>query len=317
MSNSYFSQGLCLALSVISTLTASNATQSIGNPIGTNFPTDAEGRVYHLGLKKGEIANNILLVGDPDRAKLICHCFDNPKEIFSHSSNRGFTTYTGTKNGKPVTIMSIGMGLAMMDFAVREIRAITDGPLSIIRLGSCGTPHDTIAIGTMVVANESYGILTNYDAFHTQQVEDDSSSLDYYTLTQTLVPDMQLNDKLVSALKTESAGTFSVVAAQDATTDSFYASQGRIDSNFDDRNNTLLDHIMKVHPNTASLQMETYHLFHLAKLNSFVKRENQGIRVAACAMVLAQRKSDAFLSNELKHELEIKAGNACLNALVQ
>jgi hypothetical protein len=68
---------------------------------------------------------------------------------------------------------------------------------------------------------------------------------------------------------------------------------------------------MKLHPNTGSLQMETYHLFHLAKLN-----RSGSIRAAACAIVLAQRKSGAFLSNDRKHELEIKAGNACLEALV-
>lgn len=317
MSNTYFLHALCIALSLISSLAASHITQTIGNPIGTNFPTDAEGRVYHLGLKKGEIANNILLVGDPDRAKLICCCFDNPQKIFSYASNRGFTTYTGTKNGKPVTVMSIGMGLPMMDFAVREIRAITDGPLSIIRLGSCGTPHDTISIGTIVVANESYGIITDYDALHTKTAEHSSSSLDYYTLTSTLTPDIHLHEMLVKALENESAGTFPVVVAQDATADSFYSSQGRRDPNFDDKNKNLIDCIMKKYPNTASLQMETYHLFHLARLNSYATHDDMGIRVAACAMVLAQRKSDNFLSNELKHKLEIKTGNACLNALTQ
>ena len=63
--------------------------------------------------------------------------------------------------------------------------------------------------------------------------------------------------------------------------------------------------------------METYHLFHLAKLNSYTAIIDAPIYSAACAIVLAQRKSNAFLSNELKHELEIKAGNACLEALVE
>ena len=299
------------ALAILTMTSSFAKTQSIGDPMDTNFQKDAEGRVYHLGLKKGEIANNILVVGDPDRAKLIVTMLDDPKNVFSYASNRGFTTYTGTKKGKPVTIMAIGMGFPMMDFAVREIRAITDGPLSIIRLGSCGTPDDNISIGTLVVAKESYCITTNYDAYH--QKTGSESVLDYFNLTTPIKPDTSLHQSLVKALEKESHGSFPVVEAADATADSFYSSQGRIDRNFDDKNEKLIDAIMELHPLTGSLQMETYHLFHLAKLNEFAKGDAP-IRVAACAIVLAQRKADAFLSNELKHELEIKAGNACLEA---
>lgn len=304
-----------LSLAAACIACAAAETQSIGDPVGTNFPKDAEGRVYHLGLKKGDIANKILLVGDPDRAKLIVKLLDHPQNVFSHSSNRGFTTYTGTKNGKPVTIMAIGMGLPMMDFAVREIRAITEGPLSIIRLGSCGTPHDDISIGTLVAAKESFCITTNYEAYH--QKERPGSSITYFNLTPTIKPDPVLHHKLVKALVKQSNDTFPVVEAIDATADSFYSSQGRIDAEFDDSNDELIDSFMSMHPNTGSLQMETYLLFHLAKLNGYAASENGAISTAACAIVLAQRKSDAFLSNELKHELEIKAGNACLEALVE
>jgi uridine phosphorylase len=312
MRHSLFKIGMyCLAAISANGLIAN--TKNIGDPIGTNFPTDAEGRVYHLGLKKGEIANSILLVGDPDRAKLIVQLLDDPKDVFTYASNRGFTTYTGTKNGKPVTIMSIGMGLPMMDFAIREIRAITEGPLSIIRLGSCGTPHDDIAIGSLVVANESYCITTNFEAYH--EDEHPESVLGYFNVTTSIKPDAALNNNLVSALEKESKGSFPVIKAMDATADSFYGSQGRTDEKFDDRNKGLIDSIMRLYPNTGSLQMETYLLFHLAKLHEYSVKVP--IRTAACAIVLAQRKSDAFLSNDLKHELEIKAGNACLEALVE
>lgn len=287
-------------------------TQVIGDPKGTNFPMDAEGRVYHLGLKRGEVANRILLVGDPERAKLIRESLDNPKETFHYVSNRGFTTYTGTKNGKPISIMAIGMGMPMMDFAIREIRAITDGPLYVIRLGSCGTPRSDISIGTVVVANQSYGILTDYDAYH---ITDPSlSSLACFKLTKPLQPDLALHKKLVTSL-TNALESFPVVEATDATADTFYGSQGRLDPSFDDRNASLIDQILEQHPDTASLQMETFHLYHLAKLNEYAKQKM--IHVAACAIVLAQRKSDDFLSNEVKHLIEKKAGNACLEALAE
>ncbi len=304
---SLFKIGMCVLAAMCVSCFAIE-TQSIGNPVGTNFPKDGEGRVYHLGLKKGEVANRILLVGDPDRAKLIVTMFDHPEDVFVYASNRGFTTYTGTKRGTPVTIMSIGMGLPMMDFAIREIRAITEGPLFIIRLGSCGTPHDDIPIGTLVVADKSFCITTNYAAYHQEERSD--SVLDYFTLTPPIEPDLLLHQTLVTVLKENCNGTFTVVEGTDATADSFYGSQGRLDDEFDDRNEGLIDTFMNKHPNTGSLQMETFHLFHLAKLNG-------DISAAGCAIVLAQRKSNAFLSNERKHQIEIKAGNACLEALVR
>ena len=292
----------------------SQTVQSIGDPKDTNFPKDSEGRVYHLGLKAGEVANRILLVGDPNRAKLVSELLDNPKETFTYVSNRGFTTYTGTKNGTPVTIMAIGMGVPMMDFAIREIRAITEGPLWIIRLGSSGTPRIDISIGTVVVANQSYGIITDYDAYYSESPTD-QSSLDFFKVTHPIKPDSHLHQKLVGALNKVSSGTFPVVEASDATADSFYGSQGRIDANFDDRNIFLIDQILEKYPDTGSLQMETYHMFHLAKQNERAQNKAM-IRTAACAIVLAQRKSDDFLSNDLKHALEVKAGEACLRALV-
>lgn len=288
--------------------------QFIGDPKDTNFPMDAEGRVYHLGLKAGEVANRILLVGDPNRAKLVSELLDNPQDNFTYASNRGFTTYTGTKHGTPVTIMAIGMGIPMMDFAIREIRAITEGPLWIIRLGSCGTPRSDISIGTVVVANQSYGIITDYDAYYSESLSD-RTSLDFFKVTQPICPDISLHNRLVGTLKKVSAGTFPVVEASDATADSFYGSQGRIDANFDDRNTVLIDEILDKYPDTGSLQMETYHMYHLAKRNERAQNKTM-IRTAACAIVLAQRKSNDFLSNDLKHAMEVKAGKACLEALV-
>lgn len=286
-------------------------TQSIGDPSDTNFPKDGEGRVYHLGVKQGEVANRVILVGDPDRAKLLATLLDDPDKTFTYFSNRGFTTYTGTYQKVPVTIMGMGMGFPMMDFAVREIRAVTDGPLFLIRLGSCGTPHDDIAIGTVVVAKESYNIQVNCTAYH------DGNKMNLFTVSPTLAPDKDLHDKLLKALQEQSNGHFPVVDATDATADTFYGTQGRTDPNFADQNAWLIDQIMESYPQTASLQMETYFLFHLAQLNAYTNPQDGGISAAACAIVLAQRKGGEFLSNARKHEIELEAGSACLEALVR
>lgn len=110
-----------------------NIGLKVGNLSDANFPKDAEGRVYHLGVKRGEVANRILSVGDPRRAQLIANMLDHPEKNFVRRSNRGFQIFTGTKNGVPVSVIATGMGLAMMDFVVRESRAIVDGPMLMIR----------------------------------------------------------------------------------------------------------------------------------------------------------------------------------------
>jgi uridine phosphorylase len=98
-----------------------------------NFPLYDDGRTYHVGTKKGEIANLILTVGDFSRAELIAKLLDPSPEPLKIQSKRGYLTITGCYKGVQVSIVAIGMGVAMMDFFVREARAVVDGPMKIIR----------------------------------------------------------------------------------------------------------------------------------------------------------------------------------------
>ncbi|KAG8821112.1 hypothetical protein FRC18_011439 [Serendipita sp. 400] len=93
-----------------------------------NFPKSVEGRVYHLGLRAGELASRIITVGDPARARTIARYLDpSPPSgnvtgeestseqsvrplLFELYSERGFLTLTGKYKGVPVSIVSIGMG---------------------------------------------------------------------------------------------------------------------------------------------------------------------------------------------------------------
>lgn len=280
---------------------------SIGDPQNTNFPTDAEGRTYHLGIKTGDAANRVLMVGDAGRAKLIVdNCFDQGSLRFKHESDRGFVTYTGKVNGVEVTVMAVGMGTPMKDFAVRELRAKVAGVVSIIRLGSCGSPHPDVKISTVIGSYESIFIGTNYDAY-----ADTEGKEKCFRLSKPRHPDPRLHQLMMENLKIESKDSFPVEERADATADSFYGSQGRIDDAFNDRNHQLIDQVMEAQPNTGTLQMETFHLFHLSSI-----AVNRSLRVAACAIVLAQRKEGAFLSLAEKHKIEIIAGRACLKTLV-
>lgn len=76
-----------------------------------NFPRDAEGRVYHIGVKQGQVANRILTVGDHVRARAIAQCLDSEAEaghpVFVNVSQRNFLTITGRYKGVPVSIMAM------------------------------------------------------------------------------------------------------------------------------------------------------------------------------------------------------------------
>ncbi|CAH7685328.1 nucleoside phosphorylase domain-containing protein [Phakopsora pachyrhizi] len=309
-----------------------------------NFPHTDDGRVYHVGIRSGELANRIITVGDHVRARRISKEFDKVPKLFEYVSQRGFTTLTGRYRGVPVSIVAIGMGYPMMDFFVRETRAVVDGDLVIIRLGSCGTIVPELPIGGIVVCSRALSILTNYDYFHLSSEEKDSSSstrptslVKPYLISKPIHCDKALHDDL--ALELEKSKEIEVMSnTLHAAADSFYSSQGRIDPNFSDDNQDLLETLKTTYPEVVSLEMETSHLFHLAAIASSssslnkienLKTRNQGtvenqfvqskgkIRAAAAHITFAGRVNGDFISKEQVEKLESYGGKACLETLIK
>ena len=81
----------------------------IADGSSADFPTDADGRVMHLQVRPGQLANRVLSVGDAGRARRIAEaCFDGGR-FAVHPSTRGFGVYTGLFEGTPVSIVATGM----------------------------------------------------------------------------------------------------------------------------------------------------------------------------------------------------------------
>jgi len=279
--------------------------RSLSQMSDANFPKDNEGRVYHLAVKHGEVANRILSVGDPQRAAIIASLLDNPANVFEVKAKRGFVIYTGRKNNVPVSIIATGMGFPMMDFVVRETRAIVDGHMAIIRLGTCGTPRSDVDVGCVSVASPgSVNILRNPDAFDPSNTD---GKIPYYTVSKLVQSDKDLTETLVSTLQ-QSVKSGQVIQGLNATADTFYSTQGRQTALFDDHNKSTIEDLDATH-HVTTLEMETFHLLHLAKC-SF-----GSIKAAASTIVLAQRKSNAFLDHSTLVKLEKEAGEGCLQAL--
>ncbi|PWN50955.1 purine and uridine phosphorylase [Violaceomyces palustris] len=290
---------------------------------------DAEGRTYHVATKSGQVANRIITVGDQVRARRIAKSFDGGKPIFEFCSQRNFLTLTGTFESVPITIVSIGMGFSLVDFFVRECRAVVEGEMIIVRLGSCGSLQPEYGIGTVVVPFSSFGILRNYDYFHhdTDEKDKTSGAIEPYIITKPLDCDKEVHDALLKALKDSvpeaEASLFGGKKAQaagnvvNASADSFYSSQGRQDPTFVDENSNLIETVRERRPGTATLEMETFLINHLAESANAAAGSNDGkkIRTGAVQMIFANRTTSDFITPDECEKLELWAGKSVLQAL--
>ncbi len=128
--------------------------------IDPNFPCTNDGKTMHLSIGAGDVNPRILSVGDASRGERASKLLDNVRVI---QSSRNFTTYSGTFKDVPVSIIVTGMGIAMMDFVVREALFALEGNTAIIRVGTCGILKPEIKTGSILVANSARFIQQNYD----------------------------------------------------------------------------------------------------------------------------------------------------------
>ena len=131
----------------------------------TELILSTEKKIYHLNLSKEEIADDILLVGDPDRVELISNKFN---EIEYKIQHREFITHTGILNKKRISVISTGIGTDNIDIVINELDALVNidfdtrlennqkKSLNIIRLGTSGSLQNYIDINTFITS--SYGL---------------------------------------------------------------------------------------------------------------------------------------------------------------
>ncbi|MCL3781098.1 phosphorylase [Prolixibacteraceae bacterium JC049] len=134
-----------------------------------------DGSIFHLHLKPENIADDILLVGDPGRVELVASNFDS---IECKISNREFMTITGVYNGKRITVLSTGIGTDNIDIVVNELDALVNidletrtekaekRKLNLIRIGTSGGLQTYLPVNSYVVSRKSIGFdgLLNYYA---------------------------------------------------------------------------------------------------------------------------------------------------------
>ena len=127
---------------------------------------NSDGSVFHLHVKPEQLADKIILVGDPGRVSLVASHFQ-AKECEVES--REFRTVTGTYNGKRITVTSTGIGCDNIDIVLNEMDALanidfktrTEKPalrqLEIVRIGTCGGLQAYTPEGTFICSAKSVG----------------------------------------------------------------------------------------------------------------------------------------------------------------
>lgn len=125
-----------------------------------------DGSVFHLHIKPEQLADTVVLVGDPSRVDMVASYFDT---VECDIQSREFHTVTGTYKGKRITCVSHGIGtdnidivateldaLANIDFATRQEKT-THRQLTLVRIGTSGGLQQECPIGTYVVSRRSIG----------------------------------------------------------------------------------------------------------------------------------------------------------------
>ncbi|MGB0199464.1 MAG: phosphorylase, partial [Flavobacteriaceae bacterium] len=120
-----------------------------------------DGSLYHLGLKPGDCAPLVITVGDPERVSTVAQHFDTVS--YSHQT-REIHTQTGMLSGRPISVISTGMGTDNIDIVINELDALFNmdlqtgsplpahTPLTFIRLGTSGAVQIDIPLDTIMVA---------------------------------------------------------------------------------------------------------------------------------------------------------------------
>ena len=128
---------------------------------------NADGSVYHLNLKAGDISEKIIAVGDPGRVYRVSKFFDS---LEFEMNKREFITHVGHYKGKKITVIITGMGTDNIEILLTELDALFNinlqtreikkkkKKLTIVKIGTSGGIQSDIRIGTHLVSDYAIGL---------------------------------------------------------------------------------------------------------------------------------------------------------------
>jgi uridine phosphorylase len=233
------------------------------------------GRQYHIDLERGELAEYILLPGDPGRVAQVASGFDS---VELERSNREYVTATGTYQGMRLSVMSTGIGPDNIEIVLAEVMEITDHP-TLIRIGSSGALQPEIRPGDLIVSIGAVR-LENTTEFY---VHPGYPAIAHRDVVWAL-----------EAACIETGSPYHVGLT--ATASGFYAPQGRAMRTLPVRYPDLAEELRR--QGVANFEMESSALFVLAGL--------AGLRAGTVCAAYAQRVDGTFLEGAAKEAAEAR-----------
>ena len=219
---------------------------------------------YHIACKKGDLAEYLLVPGDPDRVPKIASFWDSAKEVSCH---REFRSFTGKYKRVPISVLSSGIGPACMAIVVNEASRI--GVHTFIRVGSTGAIQEDINCGDVIISSAAVRL--------------DYTSNCYVIPEYPAFASYEVLLALIEAAESLSISNYHVGVT--ATTADFYAGQSRPTiKDYPPRMEDLLSTLQKAH--VLNFEMETATLYTIASL--------YGLRAGAICAVYANRCKNEF-----------------------
>ena len=254
-----------------------------------------DGSAFHLHLRPEQLADRVILVGDPGRVKLVASHFDT---VECEVSNREFHTITGIYHSKRITVQSTGIGCDNIDIVVNELDALANidfntreekdsfRQLTMVRIGTCGGLQPDTPSGTFIASVKSIGFdgLLNFYARRNEVCDLD--------LEEAFKTHVDWNPLLCAPYVVDNdADLISCVAKDDMVRGitiacgGFYGPQGRelrlplADPHLNEKIETFVHSGLRI----TNFEMESSALAGLSRL--------MGHRAMTCCMVIANRRA--------------------------
>ena len=264
---------------------------------GNTIPLDGEGRPYHFGCCAKEIANEFLITSCYSLAEEIAKLFEEGDKVFVFRSNRGYTTYTGTYKGKRLSVCAFGIGFAMIDFLVREVRAITSGKLTFIQLGAAPTPAK-LELGTAVNVRDAVAYELDFNEF----TKDNKCPYKFFKKPVNCDDAVfqVLNEGLKNAgIKQAEGRVASNPSFSSGVNAPLFKSGGT--GAFDFKTEGLVEKVIQEEGPIATFEMDTYPLYWIAG-----REVNHNIRTGCVSVVSSDLEGNVLPADELrKRQVEV------------
>lgn len=262
---------------------------------------NADGSIFHLHVKPEQLADKVILVGDPGRVANVASHFES---IECDISNREFNTITGTYKGKRITVVSTGIGTDNIDIVVNELDALANIDLSsrmekpvfrqltLVRIGTSGGMQPDLPLGSFLISEKSIGfdgMLNFYES------RDAVSDLEFET---SMKEQLDWNPQLAAPYVVDAdAGLVNQIGLDDMmrgvtiSANGFYGPQGRVlriglaDPHINDK----IEAFRYKHYKITNYEMEGSAIAGLAKM--------MGHKAMTVCCVIANRRIEAANTN--------------------